>query len=476
MLWSVTFDQPPVGAFSSEGGGLNFLDPTFNNPHPPSASSSSSSSPAIQPSSSNTLPTLSEGSREDEGLPPPPHHASPSNEGKGSVKGKGSRVLVGMIKGSPYALPADHLVLSDKELERALVEGQGRGADTCETPIAVLLRPSSALPPPPSLNALDSSEMIGEAGKKVGEAGRKIEDAWRSTALAPFDDAGSRADLFDFLHGEPSSHGASKGKGKGGIGSQVMIDLAESQMMEHGRGGKGVGGGGGRKAGGVAGGLVCLQLSESMHSNLTLNKGSSSSSLFDGSLPSWLPSIIGNRNLQEEAKKRRDDQLAIDKGSDPYLNSNSPWILFFQPYALVSFTLVAAILLSLFLFSMRKGKQRHMMDHLDSQDLRTSFDSPLHDAFIVKQQPKESTEGLTLPPLDFSSILPSQDSTQGDEDEEAKAIAARKAAAYRSASISSRQASYRYIPIPLLLAPSNLNLSPAGMPSCSRMDLSSLGG
>jgi hypothetical protein len=115
--WLVAFDTPPVSAYRPDGRGGNALDPEQVGR---ASLNSGSSGGGLVPSSpaAGRTPFFTGGGV---GLP--------RRKVKGQLAG-GTSVLVGALRGSLYALPADHLMLSATAAAAAAGEDAGDGAAT----------------------------------------------------------------------------------------------------------------------------------------------------------------------------------------------------------------------------------------------------------------------------------------------------------------------------------------------------------
>ena len=96
--------------------------------------------------------------------------ASPLAKVPGQLSARGTRVLVGVLGGSPYAMPADHLVLDDAD-----GGGMDRGGGDAEDALLALGSPESPL----AIGWPSSSSSM--AGSELGELSPEA----ASTALAP---------------------------------------------------------------------------------------------------------------------------------------------------------------------------------------------------------------------------------------------------------------------------------------------------
>ncbi|KAG1652981.1 hypothetical protein FOA52_006315, partial [Chlamydomonas sp. UWO 241] len=100
--WSVAFDVPPIGAFVGGSPGLNHLDPK----------------------ALSAAAALAAGDTTGAGLPLGPSTAIDGRHRHdklaGTLAARGTRVLVGALSGSPYVMPADHLLLDEAALQQLM--------------------------------------------------------------------------------------------------------------------------------------------------------------------------------------------------------------------------------------------------------------------------------------------------------------------------------------------------------------------
>ncbi|GAX74713.1 hypothetical protein CEUSTIGMA_g2161.t1, partial [Chlamydomonas eustigma] len=121
--WSISFDVPPLAAYNSVDPDLNQLDP---------AEMLSSSIPERHQHLPSSSALSSRHHHSSLGKP-----ASPLIKIPGQMQ-HGTQVLVGILDGSPYALPADHLVLDESvATEQYSFESSSNSLSSSSTPLAI---------------------------------------------------------------------------------------------------------------------------------------------------------------------------------------------------------------------------------------------------------------------------------------------------------------------------------------------------
>lgn len=106
--WSIGFDTPPVGVFAARHGDTNFLDPIIQLANRNAAAAGTGAGAVPAPADGPTAVGGRPGAAAKQ-LP-----GAGAGAGGAGVGPDGSmRVLVGQLRGSLYALPADHVVIDD---------------------------------------------------------------------------------------------------------------------------------------------------------------------------------------------------------------------------------------------------------------------------------------------------------------------------------------------------------------------------
>lgn len=208
QLWSIAFDAPPVAAFSSLHQGLNHLDPAAV-----LGGGAGGTSAAVPGGAPRPLPGASGGGSAVASRYP--HWRADVAKVPGQLQPRGAGgvpgawVLVGALKGIPYVLPADHLLMDEQ-----MLQGAGMGTSQAQLPgwgaSLALGTGDEAAPAVPALLGPGAAEaapglcMPGEAGSASSSG-----DTPGSTALAPLAGQGAVGQVISLMREDGDGGGLS---------------------------------------------------------------------------------------------------------------------------------------------------------------------------------------------------------------------------------------------------------------------------